>query len=68
MADKFLSGTLNFGAIGEKNIMIFPNEKKEKDSNQPDYNICIKGEDDKLKRVGALWLKKKQDKPKDDSL
>jgi hypothetical protein len=40
-ADKkdFLSGTIDLGVLGEVNIMVFENEKPEK--NQPHYTIHV---------------------------
>ncbi len=35
----FFSGTIDLGVLGEVNIMVFENEKTEK--NQPDYTIHV---------------------------
>ncbi|MBZ0158431.1 MAG: DUF736 domain-containing protein [Alphaproteobacteria bacterium] len=37
---KFLSGVLDLGPMGDVNIAVFVNDKKEKDKH-PDYNIVL---------------------------
>jgi uncharacterized protein (DUF736 family) len=35
----YMSGTVEMGALGHINVMIFPNEKQEE--NHPDYSVCL---------------------------
>ena len=36
----FLSGVINAGLLGQKRVVVFKNELKEKD-NEPDYHILL---------------------------
>ena len=38
---RFLSGTLDLGAMGEISVMIFPNDRKDKKDRDPDFTICM---------------------------
>ena len=57
--DKYFSGELELGVFGKAKILVFKNDYKE--ANQPDYNIFLNIEGEKPKRVGALWLKTKEE-------
>lgn len=37
--EAFLTGTLDLGVLGEVPVAVFKNDRKEKGSKQPDYNI-----------------------------
>lgn len=41
---KFMSGTLDLGAMGEARVLMFPNSKKEAD-NAPDYYLYLASDD-----------------------
>ena len=57
---KFFSGSISFGALGKKDIVIFKSFKKEKPTS-PDWTIMTKDvTTDKLVSIGALWEKEKQ--------
>lgn len=66
---KFLSGSIDLGLQGNVPILIFPNDKRDKNKKLPHYNIMIKvfkdkhDEKGKWKNVGALWIHESQDKP-----
>lgn len=63
--ETYLSGELDLGALGKRNILIFKNDYKE--ANQPDYNIFLNIEGDKPKKCGALWTKvKKEPEPTEE--
>lgn len=55
--DEYFKGNLNFGALGDKEIIILPNENRE--GNQPHYKVCI-NINEKLRDVGVLWKNKKK--------
>ena len=38
---QFLTGILDLGGLGEVPIAVFNNDRKEKDSKQPDYRIVL---------------------------
>ena len=38
---QFLTGILDLGGLGEVPIAVFKNDRKEKDSKQPDYRIVL---------------------------
>ncbi len=40
---QFLTGILDLGGLGEVPIAVFKNDRKEQDSNQPDYRIVLSG-------------------------
>ena len=44
---EYMSGTLEMGALGHINVMIFPNEKQEE--NHPDHSVCLIVEDEPQK-------------------
>jgi hypothetical protein len=39
--EKYLSGKLDLGLLGEHHIKIFENSKKDDDESQPDYRIVF---------------------------
>lgn len=43
---EFYSGTLELGALGDVNVMVFPNTRKEKDT-EPDFAVCLPGDREK---------------------
>lgn len=55
----YQKGNIDFGVMGEQQVIILPNEDKE--GNQPDKYMYIQDEKrDRLKRIGALWDNKKK--------
>jgi hypothetical protein len=55
---KYLTGTIDLGALGKIRITCFP--VKDKQGNQPDWKIYVKDENGKNKDVGALWENEKR--------
>ena len=58
---KYLSGYVDLGVLGKRDIYVFKNDKREK--NQPHYRVYIKenGKNGKWIEVGALWLKERKE-------
>lgn len=58
--DKFLTGSLSLGVLGEHKILVFKNQKKQNEKS-PDFTIMREDlKRDKLVSCGALWEQKKK--------
>mgnify|MGYP006285244873 CR=1 FL=1 len=62
--EKYLSGKLNMGVLGNRRIMVFKNQNR-KNEKAPTHNICVQVENEetgetKLHTVGVLWKQKKK--------
>ena len=55
---KYLSGTLDLGALGKIRLVAFKNDKKQ--GNQPDWKVYV-GSGNDMKEVGALWENEKKE-------
>ena len=55
--EEYLKGNMNFGVLGEREILILPNENRE--GNQPHFKVFV-NINDKLRDVGVLWKNKKK--------
>lgn len=63
---RYLSGYIDLGILGKKEIYIFKNEDRQEEK-QPDFRIFIK--EDSWIEVGALWVKEfKSEKNKADEI
>ncbi|MEM0503323.1 MAG: DUF736 family protein [Archaeoglobaceae archaeon] len=61
---KYLSGYVEFGILGRREICIFKNEGRESDK-QPSFRIFVK-EGEAWKEVGALWTRELKEKEGDE--
>jgi uncharacterized protein (DUF736 family) len=55
--EEYFKGSISFGVLGDKEILILPNKKRE--GNQPHFKIVVKNNDN-LINVGVLWKNKKK--------
>jgi len=58
--DKYMSGLIDLGILGQQRILIFKNNNK-KSEKSPDYRMVVptEGDDDPNIQAGVLWVKKK---------
>lgn len=63
MSEKYLSGSVDLGVLGDRKVFVFKNDYKEGE-NDPTHKIYVSkgdGDDSRLVAVGALWSHEKGD-------
>jgi len=56
--EKYLTGYIDVGLIGQARVAIFRNNKKEGE-NSPEWIVTIKDAQENNKQIGVLWEHKK---------
>ncbi len=63
---KYLAGYVDFGVLGRREVYLFKNERREKDT-QPAFRLMVK-EGEGWKEVGVFWLREVKEKPREEEI
>ncbi|WP_456468112.1 DUF736 family protein [Archaeoglobus sp.] len=63
---KYLAGYVDLGILGKREVYLFKNEKREKDT-QPAFRLMLK-EGESWKEVGAFWVREVKERPKEEEI